>query len=129
VSDATGNYTFRNLMPGTYDLATTLTGFKELKQTAMAVTAGNPRRVDLKLELGGMAETVEVIAETTLIKTEKADLSTELVEGITTLPLNQPQLQAFGPGPRPPDHGTERGDRLAGRSLRVRRRRNGIAPA
>jgi len=90
VSDATGNYTFRNLMPGTYDLAATLTGFKEMKQTAMQVTAGNPRRVDLKLELGGVAETVEVVAETTLIKTEKADLSTELSsKAITTLPLNQ----------------------------------------
>jgi len=90
VTDATGNYTFRNLMPGTYDLAAALTGFKEMKQTGMLVTAGNPRRVDLKLELGGMAETIEVVAETTLIKTEKADLSTELSsKAITTLPLNQ----------------------------------------
>jgi len=90
VTDATGNYTFRNLMPGTYDLAAALTGFKEMKQTGMLVTAGNPRRVDLKLELGGMAETIEVVAETTLIKTEKADLSTELSsKAVTTLPLNQ----------------------------------------
>ncbi len=90
VTDATGNYTFRNLLPGTYDLAAALTGFKEMKQTGMLVTAGNPRRVDLKLELGGMAETIEVVAETTLIKTEKADLSTELSsKAVTTLPLNQ----------------------------------------
>ena len=31
-----------------------LEGFKELRQTGLAVTAGNPRRVDCTLELGGV---------------------------------------------------------------------------
>jgi hypothetical protein len=90
VTDGTGNFVFRNLLPGTYDITASLTGFKELKQTGLPVGAGNPKRVDLMLALGGMQESVTVTAETTLIKTEKADLNTELTsKAVTNLPLNQ----------------------------------------
>jgi hypothetical protein len=90
VTDATGDYTFRNVPPGIYDLTVSLTGFKELRQTGLSVSAGNPKRINITLELGGVQETITVTAETTLIKTEKADLSTELTgRVVTTLPLNQ----------------------------------------
>ena len=90
VTDGSGNFVFRNLQPGVYDIGATLTGFKELKQTGLPVSAGNPKRVDLMLALGGMQESVTVTAETTLIKTEKADLSTELTsKAVVNLPLNQ----------------------------------------
>ena len=46
--------------------------------------------MDLKLEVGALAETVNVVSETTLLQTEKADLSTELTsKEIVNLPLNQ----------------------------------------
>jgi hypothetical protein len=106
VTDGTGSYTFRNLLPGTYDLTAGLEGFKELKQTGVPVTAGNPIRVTLKLELGGITETVNVSAETTIIQTEKADLSTEIsAKAVTNLPLNQyrnyQQLLNLVPGATP----------------------------
>ncbi len=90
VTDERGTYTFRNLVPGTYDVAAALEGFKGLKKSGYNVTAGNPIRVDLTLELGTLAETVNVTAETTLLQTEKADLSTEIsAKAVTNLPLNQ----------------------------------------
>ncbi len=90
VTDAGGNYGFRNLLPGTYDLGASLQGFRELKQTGLRVSPGNPVRVELKLEVGALAETVNVVSETTLLQTEKADLNTELTsKAIVTLPLNQ----------------------------------------
>lgn len=106
VTDARGNYTFRNLLPGTYNLAATLEGFKELKQSGLVVTAGVPIRVDLRLELGALAETVNVVAETTLLQTEKADLNTEITaKQVTSLPLNQyrnyQQLMNLVPGSTP----------------------------
>src|SRR5512139_1067639 len=58
VTDETGNYTFRNLLPGSYDVSATLTGFKEMRQTGIPVSAGNPKRIDITLPLGGMTETV-----------------------------------------------------------------------
>ena len=90
VSDSAGNYSFRNLLPGTYTLGVSLQGFRELNQTGLRVSAGNPVRVDLKLEVGALAETVNVVSETTLLQTEKADLNTELSsKEIVNLPLNQ----------------------------------------
>jgi hypothetical protein len=89
-TDSDGNFTLHNLLPGTYDLAATLTGFRELKQTGLRVTANTRVRVEMRLEVGTMAETVNVMSETTLLQTEKADLSTELdSKEIVNLPLNQ----------------------------------------
>jgi len=90
VTDASGNYTFRNLLPGTYDLMAALEGFKETRQGGLGVSAGNAIRIDLALQLGQLAETVTVIGESALLQTEKADLNTELTaRQMTSLPLNQ----------------------------------------
>ncbi len=89
VSDATGNYTIRNLVPGIYDVSAVLQGFRELRQRGMNITAGNIIRADLILQLGQLSETVNVVAESTLLQTEKADLNTELsAKAVTNLPLN-----------------------------------------
>src|SRR4051812_25066149 len=77
-TDPDGNYTFRNLQPGVYDITAALSGFKELKKTGVRVSAGNPIREDLKLEVGTVSEAVTVSAESTLLQTEKADLHTEI---------------------------------------------------
>lgn len=90
VTDENGAYTFRNLLPGTYDLTATLTGFREHAQKGIPVAAGDPVRININLALGAMTERVEVTSETTLLKTEKADLSTTITsQEITNLPLNQ----------------------------------------
>ncbi len=90
VSDANGVYTFRNLPPGTYDLTATLAGFREHTQRGIPVTAGNPVRLNIALAVGALAESIEVVSQTTLLQTEKADLSTQLTsKEITNLPLNQ----------------------------------------
>jgi hypothetical protein len=90
VTDADGSYAFRNLLPGVYELAVSLQGFKELRQTGIRVSAGNPIRYDLKLEVGALAEVVTVVGESTLLQTEKTDLSTELTsKEVVNLPLNQ----------------------------------------
>ena len=47
-------------------------------------------RADLMLQIGQLAETVNVIAESTLLQTEKSDLNTEITsEAVTNLPLNR----------------------------------------
>jgi len=90
VTDDAGNYTIRNLPPGIYDLTAVLQGFRELRQRGMNITAGNIVRADLALQLGQLSETVNVVAESTLLQTEKADLNTEIsAKAVTNLPLNQ----------------------------------------
>lgn len=90
VTDESGSYVFRNLLPGTYDMALSLKGFKQMQQSDIIVTAGNPKRVDVTLPIGATQETVTVEASAATLKTEKADLSTELNSvQVTSLPLNQ----------------------------------------
>ncbi len=90
VSGSEGGYTFRNLPPGTYDLSVNMQGFRELRQTGVPVSAGNPVRIELKLEVGALTEAVNVVSETTLLQTEKADIHTELQsKELVNLPLNQ----------------------------------------
>ena len=60
VTDGDGAYTFRNLLPGTYDVKAALTGFREHKETGITVTAGNPVRVNIALAVGTLTETVQV---------------------------------------------------------------------
>ncbi len=90
VADGDGAYTFRNLLPGTYDVKASLGGFREHKQTGVPVSAGTVVRVNIALEVGALTETVQVAADATLLQTDKADLSTQLTsKEITDLPLNQ----------------------------------------
>jgi hypothetical protein len=90
VTDATGAFAFRNLPPGTYSLTATLSGFREHQQTSIPVTAGNPVRINISLELGALTEHVEVASQTTLLQTDKTDLNTVLTsKEVTDLPLNQ----------------------------------------
>ena len=89
VTDQTGAYTLRNLLPGVYDVSATLTGFREHQEKSINVTAGNPVRVNVALAIGALSEVVQVTSEKTLLQTDKADLHTELgSQEITNLPLN-----------------------------------------
>jgi outer membrane receptor protein involved in Fe transport len=90
VSNENGEYTIPNILPGQYDVVISLTGFREAKQTGVPVTAGQISRVDVKLEIGALSETVTVASDVQLLQTDKADLHTELKsKEIINLPLNQ----------------------------------------
>jgi len=123
VTDAAGNFTFRNVPTGTYDLRASLQGFKPVRHAGLPVTAGRAIRVDLTLAVGGITETVVVVAETSIMQTEKSDLSTELSGAqVVALPLNQyrnyQSLLNLVPGATPPQFQNAEIDTPA-RSLRT----------
>lgn len=90
VTDETGSYIFRNLPTGTYDMTLSVKGFKEMRQSEIIVTAGNPKRADITLQIGAAQESITVTADAATLKTEKADLNTELnSKQVLSLPLNQ----------------------------------------
>ena len=106
-TDETGNYTIRNIAGGTYTLKASLQGFKEFAQTGIPVVVGNIVRINGRLEVGALTETVTVSSEAALLKTDKADVSTDLrPEEIINLPLNQYRnyqtLLNLVPGATPP---------------------------
>jgi outer membrane receptor protein involved in Fe transport len=106
-TDGTGVYTIRNIAGGTYTLKATLAGFKEFVQTGIPVTAGGIVRINGRLEIGALSESVTVTTEKVLLKTDKADVSVDLrPEDVVNLPLNQYRnyqyLMNLVPGATPP---------------------------
>ena len=90
VTGETGSFTFTNVQAGTYTVKVSLQGFKESVRTDVPVTVNTVSRVDSRLELGALTESVTVVSETSLLQTDKADTHTELKsDAITTLPLAQ----------------------------------------
>ena len=107
ITDGTGTYTFRNIAGGIYTLKASLQGFKEFVQTGIPVVVGNIVRINGKLEIGALTESVTVTSEAALLKTDQADVSTDLrPEEIVNLPLNQYRnyqtLLNLVPGATPP---------------------------
>ncbi len=123
VTDETGAYTIRNIPGGTYTMKASLQGFKEFVQTGIPVTVNNIVRVNGKLEVGTLSETVTVVSETAVLKTDKADVSTDLKpEDVVNLPLNQYRnyqyLMNLVPGATPPEFQNAQTD-TPGRALSV----------
>jgi hypothetical protein len=73
-----GGYSFTNLPGGAYDVHVTMTGFREAVRSNVPLAVGQISRVDVLLEVGGLAEVVEVTSELQLLQTDKADTRTEL---------------------------------------------------
>jgi len=105
-SNDTGTYTFANVLPGMYDVKVTLQGFKEFVKQQVPVTTGAISRVDAKLEVGQLTETVTVQSETQLLKTDKADTGSAFSsKEVVDLPLpefrNYQSLLDLVPGSTP----------------------------
>src|SRR6266446_384729 len=88
-TDASGNYTFVNILPGRYKLEGEKTGFKKFAQEPIVVQIESGLRVDIALQVGAQSETVEVTSEAPLLQSETQSLG-QVVEQrtVTELPLN-----------------------------------------
>jgi len=88
VTTATGNYTLPSLPAGHYDLKVTASGFTQYIQQGIEVQVAQTARIDVVLKIGQASETVTVLADAPLLKTENAEQS-QTVEGdkIDQLPL------------------------------------------
>jgi hypothetical protein len=84
-----GQYTFRELQPGTYTLKVSVPGFKEFIRSEILVTINNITRIDVTMEIGSQSETVTVSADAARLQTDKADVHKELsTKEVTNLPLS-----------------------------------------
>ncbi len=91
-SSATGNYTIPQLPVGTYQLTIGVPGFKTYVRQNIRVQAAQTLRIDVALEVGTAAESVTVTAEATMLRTENAELSTN----VTTARLNSLPILGIG---------------------------------
>jgi len=74
VSDANGLYSFRNVLPGTYQLTITAPGFGQYVQDGVLVRVGYPIRQNVQLKLETSAERVEVAADVSALNFENAEI-------------------------------------------------------
>src|SRR6476469_6994087 len=89
VSNDAGNYTISSLPVGAYVIKAELARFKTAATKPIQMEARQVVRLDIKLELGGIEETVEVTSETPVLQTENATVG-EVISGTTlnSMPLN-----------------------------------------
>src|SRR5258708_4121964 len=90
-----GEYAFRNLVPGSYELRVSAAGFKPHIQKNVEVNLNADVRVDLSLALGAQTDQVEVVAETSTLNYDNGAHE----DGIAPDTLQQLPI-AFGTGPR-----------------------------
>ena len=73
---STGDFLFPNLEPGAYTVQAKAAGFKQAERKDLQLSASDRLAVgDIKLELGAITETVEVVAQTAQIQTASAERS------------------------------------------------------
>ena len=91
VTNETGTYVFANITPDVYTVEVTMDNFKTVKRTGVRVTGGDRVGVpQLTLEPGGVAETVNVTAESLLVQSQSAERSYAISpEQIENLPYDR----------------------------------------
>ncbi len=74
-SNASGDFEFDELKPGSYELHCTATGFKQFVAQNIVLDSGQVRRVDAPLAVGEQAQEVTVMSGAAVIATESATIS------------------------------------------------------
>src|SRR6266436_847026 len=69
-----GEYMFRNLTPGTYELRVSKAGFENYRLTGIVITINDSSRADVVLKVGAPVETVTVESGTSLINYDNGTL-------------------------------------------------------
>jgi hypothetical protein len=89
VTNEAGNYTITPVNIGSYVIKAELTGFRTSTTSAIALEARQVARLDFKMEIGAITETLEVVGASPILQTESTSVG-EVVSGNTvqSLPLN-----------------------------------------
>lgn len=109
-TDAKGEYHLLGLAAGQYVLTVEKTGFRTYRQTGIRLRISDQTRLDVRLELGQSAQSVEVNAEASLLETASGSVSFHVSRTqVETLPLdgrNFVSLIALSPGVALPGGGS-----------------------
>jgi hypothetical protein len=89
LSNEVGNYVAPNLIPGKYRVSVEHAGFKKFIAEDIELVATADRRVDVRLEVGTVADSVTVTSGAQLIETERATISdVKSNQVFTYMPIN-----------------------------------------
>ena len=101
-TDAAGEYRAVNLTPGSYAIQAEKSGFQRYLTKGLVLQVAQEARLDVRLQLGGVEQTIEVSAAAALLQTEGSTVGQVIdTKPIETLPLNGRnivQLAVLAPG-------------------------------
>ncbi|OLC81307.1 MAG: hypothetical protein AUH72_09740 [Acidobacteria bacterium 13_1_40CM_4_65_8] len=96
VTGPNGSYSVSQIVPGRYRISAQLSGFKGLNRRGISLTVGVTTTLDLTLEVGSVAETVTVTAESPLVDVTSAEVGGHIsAEELTDLPAGNRSYMAF----------------------------------
>src|SRR5262249_4066264 len=88
-SSGAGVYSLSSLPPGVYDVEIEASGFKTAKMTGVTLGVGGIATLDVKMEVGGIEESISVSAAAPVIETTRSQTSTLMDErAVSDLPIN-----------------------------------------
>ena len=88
-SNVAGLYIASNLLPGTYEVRTTASGFRTRVDREITLTVGAEQQLDLAMQVGQMNQTVEVTTEAPTVELTSSTLSATVNSTtVRELPLN-----------------------------------------
>jgi hypothetical protein len=103
-TDQAGYFRFANLPPGTYGITVTASGFRTYKQENIQLLVGHLPSIEVKMEIGALAETVEISAQAAIIDPTQSKVQTNVTDqSLMNLPTQSLSFQSviqFAPGAR-----------------------------
>ena len=95
-TNSDGNYTVSHLIPDIYNVHIEATGFKSYDVKSIQVSADTGSKVDGKLDVGSVSQSIEVTGEIPQLKTDRADVSITFNEKyVSQLPILNRNFTSF----------------------------------
>ena len=105
VTNGSGYFEAPLLQPGTYQVTVALNGFKTLTQTGLVLAVGQELSLALGIEVGQVAETVNVVADSPLLDTSSVssgqNFDSRMVDGLPMFSNMPIMLTRFASGVNP----------------------------
>lgn len=97
-----GSYTVPLLLPGSYRVEFSTSGFKQAIKSGLGINVTETSRFDVQLEVGGVQEQVNITSEATVLQTESSALGRvtdrQLVGNLPLVTRNFTQIVTLSPG-------------------------------
>lgn len=88
-TDSSGLYTAPNLLPGTYEVTVTASGFETTIRSGVTLTVGAQQLLNFSLKVGTASQTVEVTGEAMPVQLASSEISGVVTDkAVQELPLN-----------------------------------------
>jgi len=122
VADNAGYFYFSVLPPGNYTLTVSAPGFRTYKQVGIPLTVGALPTIDINMEIGSVAETIEVTGRAPIVDVTTSKVAVAITEAdIDNLPKGRSyqSVIALAPGARQEPLQSSRTDRLRQNGFQV----------